>query len=264
MPSDTTEKKHSSNSHGVVNVDIVQVPAQQLHPELLMAAKRGDWKKLQDLMGNEGALVPQVVVDVDDNVGEAGDDQHYGPDTVLHVVASAGDSEELLVSSTVICRKAKHLLGARNATGDTPLHCAARSGSIKMVSHLIDQARREDDDGASSTLNLKAALRKQNKQGWTALHEAVRWADGKMVGVLMSADPDLARFPSHGTSPLYLAILLGHDKVAVQMYQKDNQLSFSGPDGQNALHVSVLRNKSKPSYSFSSSISILLRMNNIN
>jgi len=141
MPSNTTEKKHSSNSHGVVNVDVVQVAA-QLRPELLMAAKRGDWKRLQDLMGNhEGALlVPQVVVDVD--VEEAGDDQHYGPDTVLHAVASAGDSEELLVTSTVICSKAKHLLGARNATGDTPLHCAARAGSIKMVSHLIDLARR--------------------------------------------------------------------------------------------------------------------------
>lgn len=210
MPSDTTEKIHSSNSHGaVVNV------AAQLRPELLMAAKRGEWKKLQDLMGNdEGALlVPhQVVVDVDVDVEEAGHDQHYGPNTVLHAVASAGDSEELLVTSTVICSKAKHLLGARNAMGGTPLHCAARAGSIKMVSHLIDLARREDDeDGASSSrlnLNLKAVLRTQNKQGWTALHEAVRWADGEMVRVLMLADPELARFPSHGTSPLYLAMLL--------------------------------------------------------
>lgn len=113
-----------------------------------------------------------------------------------------------------------------------------------MVSHLIDQARRGGDNG---TARLQAALRKQNNQGETVLHEALRWADEKMVQLLVSADPELARFPraNGGTSPLYLAILLGRDDIAEQLYQRDNQLSYAGPDGQNALHAAVLRSESK-------------------
>jgi hypothetical protein len=94
------------------------------------------------------------------------DNLHYGLDTVLHVVASSssggdgGADEPLMMSATVICSKAQHLLGARNARGDTPLHCAA------MVSHLIDLARRQDDDGGASVL-LQVVLRKENKRGET-------------------------------------------------------------------------------------------------
>ncbi|XP_062182154.1 uncharacterized protein LOC133886479 [Phragmites australis] len=241
MASDTTNTKKPSNSLNPANAAAVQ-----LHPELLMAAKRGDWSRLEDLMNKEGALVPEVLVDIDmeDDEPPAKWTHTYGPDSILHVVASGGDGEAFLMSAGVIYGKAKHLLGTCNAKGDTPLHCAARSGSIRMVSHLIDLARRDDDDGAA---RVQVALRKQNKQGETALHEAVRWADEEMVGVLMSADAELARFPrtngEDGASPLYLAILLGHDHIAELLYEKDNQLSCSGPDGQNALHVAVLRSK---------------------
>lgn len=213
--------------------------AVQLHPELLMAAKRGDYSKLDDLMSRDGGLTPHVILDIDI---EDADEQQYLPDSVLHAIASGGDGEEFLLSSTMVYRKAQHLLGMCNAMGDTPLHCAARAGSIKMVSHLIDQAR----SGDNGTARLQVALRKQNNQGETVLHEALRWADEKMVQLLMSADPELARFPrANGTSPLYLAILLGHDDIAEQLYQRDNQLSYAGPDGQNALHAAVLRSESK-------------------
>ncbi|CAN6363107.1 unnamed protein product [Urochloa humidicola] len=207
-----------------------------MDPELLMAAKRGKWRKLEDLLSKEATLVHRFVADIDIE----GADECSRSDSVLHVVASGGDGEEFLMSATTVFSKAKHLLGTRNAMGDTPLHCAARAGSIKMVSHLIDLARR-DDDGAS---RVHVALRKQNKQGETALHEAIRRVDEKMVGVLMSADAELARFPrANAASPLYLAILLGHDDIAEHLYEMDSQLSYSGPDGQNALHVAVLRSK---------------------
>jgi len=233
MASDTTNTKQPSNPLTMAKAAV------QLHPELLMAAKRGDHSKLDDLMSKDGALAPHVIVDIDI---EDADEQHYVPDSVLHVVASGGDGEEFLLSSTVVYGKAQHLLGTCNAMGDTPLHCAARAGSIKMVSHLIDLAR-SDDNG---TARLQVALRKQNKQGETVLNEALRWADEKMVEVLMSADPELARFPrANGTSPLYLAISLGYDDIAEQLYQRDNQLSYAGPDGQNALHAAVLRSESK-------------------
>ncbi|CAO2149170.1 unnamed protein product [Urochloa humidicola] len=216
-----------------------------LHPELLMAAKRGDWRKLEDLMSKEAtSSAPEFAIDVDVEAGTG--ERRCLSDSALHVVASGGDDgDEFLKSATVILGKAKHLQCARNAVGDTPLHCAARAGSIKMVSHLIDLARRDDDDeGSASGSGMRLALRKENKRGETALHEAVRRGDEKMVRVLMSADAELARFPrASGASPLYLAVWLEHDGIAEQLYQVDNQLSYSGPDGQNALHVAVLRSK---------------------
>jgi hypothetical protein len=109
----------------------------------------------------------------------------------------------------------------------------------------------------------------------TALHEAVRFEDGKtldyndralldagtikgkeeeiikyinkdrspkMVKLLMDADTQLANFPAGGISPMYLAILLGKDTIAVTLYVKScGNLSYCGPDGQNALHIAVLR-----------------------
>jgi hypothetical protein len=62
-----------------------------------------------------------------------------------------------------------------------------------------------------------------------------------MVRVLVAADDELARFPRNGVSPLYLAILLEREDIAEQLYQMDNELSYSGPDGQNAMHVAVVR-----------------------
>jgi len=210
-------------------------------PELLMAANRGDWRRLDDLMSYEGAPIPQVTIDIDINIKEA---EQYELDSVLHAVASGGDGEEFLMSSTVICRKAKHLLRRCNVMGDTAFHCAARAGSIKMIKHLMDLARREDEE--DDPTRLQEALREQNKQGETVLHEAVRWADKEMIGVLMSADAELACIPrTNGASPLYLAILLGHDDIAEQLYEKNNQLSYSGPGGQNALHAAVVRSESK-------------------
>ncbi|CAO2147045.1 unnamed protein product [Urochloa humidicola] len=215
-----------------------------LHPELLMAAKRGDWRKLEDLMSKEAASsASEFAINVDFEAGT--DERHCLSDSVLHVVASGGDGEEFLKSATVILGKAKHLLCTRNAMGDTPLHCTARAGSIKMVSHLIDLARRDDDDDdGDSASRVKLALRKENKRGETALHEAVRRGDEEMVRVLMSADAELARFPrANGASPLYLAVSLEDDGIAELLYHEDNQLSYSGPDGQDALQVAVLRSK---------------------
>ncbi|XP_062197352.1 protein ACCELERATED CELL DEATH 6-like [Phragmites australis] len=167
-------------------------------------------------------------------------------DSILHVVASSGDNEMFLESARVIHSKAKlhnkHPLDVVNDKGDTPLHCAARAGGIHMVSQLIDLARAEG--GGDGDARVQAVLRKKNKRGETALHEALRLADVKMVKAmvdrLMLADSELARH-GDGTSPLYLAVSLEHYDIAKQLHEKDKELSYSGPDGQNVLHAAVLR-----------------------
>ncbi|KAF7060664.1 hypothetical protein CFC21_067438 [Triticum aestivum] len=214
---------------------------------LMMAAREGDSARLNHPLGNHDATVvvpmPEVVVNIDDidslTVSRV-------EDSVLHVVAASarGDNAEFLESASVIHSKAKHLLDASNSKGDTPLHCAARAGRIKMVSHIIYLATAEEGGDA----RVKAVLRKQNKKGETALHEALRLADRKMaramVDTLMEVDAELARLPiANGTSPLYLAVSLGRDDIAELLYSKDKELSYSGPDGQNVLHVAVLRSQ---------------------
>ncbi|KAF8776475.1 hypothetical protein HU200_003180 [Digitaria exilis] len=127
------------------------------------------------------------------------------------------------------------LLFAKNHRGDTPLHCAARAGACKMVSHLIALAGHE---GAYRKLEL---LRMGNDSHETALHEAVRIEEKSIVKLLMDADPELANYPANGISPLYLAILR-KDTIAVTLYKMSGgNLSYSGPDGQNVLHAAVLQ-----------------------
>ncbi|VAI17484.1 unnamed protein product [Triticum turgidum subsp. durum] len=114
-----------------------------------------------------------------------------------------------------------------------------------MVAHLVGLARgAENGGGGGDDEKVKAMLRMQNEQGETVLHEAVRLGSGDMVGRLMSEDPHLARVPpADGASPLYLAVSLEHDDIARQLYQNDKGLSYSGPDGRNALHVAALKGK---------------------
>ena len=225
------------------------------HPELLMAARRGDCERLERLLSKEddpAAPAREVVVHIEDpvavHVEVSAEAVTVARDSVLHVVASRGDGDEFLNSATAIHSRASHLLVARNSNGDTPLHCAARAGCGKMVTHLIALARRTDNrDGGDDDEMVKTMLRMQNKIGETALHEAVRLSVRDipdMVDRLLSEDSHLARFPhADGASPLYLAVSLGHDGVARQLYEKDQALSYSGPDGRNALHAAALRGK---------------------
>ncbi|KAM0861324.1 hypothetical protein ACQ4PT_045967 [Festuca glaucescens] len=236
-----------------------QTPNQQItnpsqsfepHHELLAAARGGDWGRLELLLSKQDdAAAREVVIHVEEPVAvhvEAStavtpaEAATAARDSVLHVVASRGDGDEFLRSATVIHGKASHLLHSRNSNGDTPLHCATRAGWGKMVTHLVALARGADDGGEK----VKAMLRMQNEQAETVLHEAVRLGNKEMVDRLMSEDPQLARIqPADGASPLYLAVSLEHDDIARQLHEKDQALSYSGPDGRNALHVAALKGK---------------------
>jgi hypothetical protein len=60
----------------------------------------------------------------------------------------------------------------------------------------------------------------------------------------MGADPELANHPADGISPFYLAILLEKSTIALTLYDMSaGNLSYAGPNGQNALHVALLRDR---------------------
>uniref|UniRef100_A0A0E0LZ85 PGG domain-containing protein n=1 Tax=Oryza punctata TaxID=4537 RepID=A0A0E0LZ85_ORYPU len=184
------------------------------------------------------------------------DDVHVSPlerltyqgDTALHMVAAAsGDETKFLDCATTICGTAMELLVTPNWNGDTPLHSAAAAGNLAMVRKLIELSKGAD---GSATAATAAMLRSGNKSGETALHAAIRFDDSvDMVRELLEEDPELVCVPrgagGTGTSPLYLAVLLGRTQIVQEIHKviakAPNQMSFSGPDGQTAMHAAVLR-----------------------
>uniref|UniRef100_A0A0D3H5H6 Uncharacterized protein n=1 Tax=Oryza barthii TaxID=65489 RepID=A0A0D3H5H6_9ORYZ len=247
-------------------------------PELLRAASHGDLQRLRVLLGvlhddespaptttttttsqDDDAVVLEVYRSLpllpppSTTAGEGEDEgtlsllegTTFQGDSALHVVASSGDDGDFLKSARLIYGKARHLLEATNNNVDTPLHCAARAGNVKMVTHLLELA---GGDGAGDQ-RKKLILRKKNHQHETVLHEAVRLGNKDLIDKLMTEDPELARHPSNGaTSPLYLAVILPNPQVAMQLHGYDKMLSYSGPDGQNVLHAAVLRQRGSSHY----------------
>ncbi|KAF8697390.1 hypothetical protein HU200_035986 [Digitaria exilis] len=218
-----------------------------MHPRLLMAACIGDTQQLKDLLdegSSVGTMHPGFVVRVDVPQPSTATTlldvvTAVEGDSVLHVVAAGGDGDAFLESAEVIHDRARHLVAMPNRNGDTPLHRAARAGNARMVSHLIDLANKADEG-----LVVKELVRVENRLGETALHEAVRVGHRGMVIRLMEEDAELAGFPRDGASPLYLAILLDQAGIARSLHDmSDGNLSYGGPNGQNALHAAVLRSE---------------------
>ncbi|KAL5201519.1 hypothetical protein ABZP36_035873 [Zizania latifolia] len=216
---------------------------------LLAAACSGDWKGVNFLLNmeeaeadpsvkpsdkflnqlkgytsgdssNNGSLSTQPAHDIEEGASMPSLVQGVTPDgdCALHMVATHGDSNDFLRCTDIIYRKDNHLLFKSNNKGDTPLHCAARAGNSEMVFHLIDLAIDFGTHEGDTEKSLKGLLRKENKSKETALHEAVRFGDNRIVELLMTYDSKLATFPEQGTSPLYLSILLGNDIIAKTLY----------------------------------------------
>lgn len=148
-----------------------------MHPLLLAAACNGSWEELNLLLNRENAqaeqgMMPEEFLDqlaacsssrcITSSTKTKSDVEEgsYQPaplppaasllvgvtvegDTALHVVAANGDGDNFLKCAKFIYSKATHLLFEPNKKGDTPLHCAARAGKPRMVSHLIHLARSE-------------------------------------------------------------------------------------------------------------------------
>ena len=213
-----------------------------MHPELLKAACHGSCAELANLLTGGAVDDPSevVVVQIDRSPASSlllGGVTPDG-DSALHIVAAYGS----LTKARTIYDRAAGLLDARNGGGNTPLHRAARAGHADMVALLVQLARGEEIAGEDAG-RAESLVRMQNKLGEAALHEAIRAGDMITVDELMTADPGLARVPDNGTSPLFLAVSLRHEKIARELYRRDKDLSYSGPNGQNALHAAVLRSR---------------------
>ncbi|KAE9457624.1 hypothetical protein C3L33_10466, partial [Rhododendron williamsianum] len=149
----------------------------------------------------------------------------------LHVAAAFGHQD--LVH--FIASHSPSLIAARNAKGDTPLHAAARSGRYEAVCVLKRFA--EDSPACSSeaaaeggvaraTLNYRTLLRSRNREGNTALHEAMTtMVDGDMdcglmVKYLIRSGGEVPFVANNeGKSPFYLAAEYGKGDLVELMLQ---------------------------------------------
>lgn len=201
-----------------------------MNPLLLAYACCGSLEKLSFLLTTAQSRPPAAPLL--DGVTTEGD-------TVLHAVAKHGDGQNFQDCANFIFGKARHLLFTPNKKGDTPLHCAVRSGNSEMVSCLVGLANSSGDGCSRAVPNL---LRMVNDRNETALHDAVRNGNKDIVEFLLNRDVELGRFPEEGSSPLYLAILLEKSIIVQTLYGVGAyNLSYAGANGQNALHAAVLR-----------------------
>ncbi|KAL6861376.1 hypothetical protein ACP4OV_017076 [Aristida adscensionis] len=254
-------------------------PPATLDPQLFMAARRGDRNRLRELLRPSGdgdhhqaagtaaaasaTTTPQAVVavQVDPPAAAAaaptstkvrvdGVTRNEG-NSLLHVVAAAGDGDDFLRCAEMISGYSNgRLLAARNHGGDTPLHRAAAAGNVSMVTCLVGLMAAAEAAGGETP--AKAFVGMRNNHGETALHQAVRAGSKAAMDKLMSVDSELACVPQEGdqggtTSPLYLAISLGKEDIARHLIHTSNgKLSCSGPDGRNVLHAAVYRGQALP------------------
>jgi ankyrin repeat protein len=202
-----------------------------MEPRLLKAVTTGDLGLLEQALGLRPSPAPaeQGNLNCLEGVTAAGS-------SALHVAAGRGHLE-LVVT---ICAQDPSLTRRRNHQGDTALICAARAGHADVVDHLAERALEE------AAMWPTTSLRATNSAGETAMHEAVRnGRDHLVLEKLMSRDSGLARVvDGDGVSPLYLAVASNRaDMVRVLIGDSPDGVrssaSFSGPDGQTALHAAV-------------------------
>ncbi|CAL4908338.1 unnamed protein product [Urochloa decumbens] len=204
-----------------------------MKPRLLKAVATGDINLLEQALGLKPspATAEQGDLSCLDGVTAAGS-------SALHIAASRGHLE--LVRT--LCAQSPLLIRRRNNLGDTALICAARAGHSDVADHLAERALDENEDG-------NPTLRATNSGGETAMHEAVRNGHVRVMEKLMARDRALAEVvDGNGVSPLYLAVASNQaDMVGILIRESPDGVkstaSFSGPDGQTALHAAIYVNR---------------------
>ncbi|XP_004978964.1 ankyrin-3 isoform X2 [Setaria italica] len=146
--------------------------------------------------------------------------------TCLHIASVHGHE--------VFCKAAlalePSLLAAINADGETPLLSAVTSGRVSLASFLLVCCRDQ---------KLDEAILKQDKNGFNALHNAIRSGHRKLALELIAAEPALSRaVTKHGESPMYMAVMRNYPDVFKKVLEIPDS-AHVGAHGSNALHAAV-------------------------
>ncbi|XP_042496827.1 protein ACCELERATED CELL DEATH 6-like [Macadamia integrifolia] len=166
-------------------------------------------------------------------------------DTLLHIAAYF---EKLEVVKVIHECLPTIMIRSKNYRGDTALHIAARYGNAEVVEYLLRCAMATEQKLSTPVRYPTAKV--QNRDGNTALHEAVLGHHLKVIEVLMNLDKEVIFIKNKNKeSPLYLAADCGLEDVLEKMlevaledpnFNRREDLSiYDGPDGRTPLHAAI-------------------------
>ncbi|XP_019194080.1 PREDICTED: protein ACCELERATED CELL DEATH 6-like [Ipomoea nil] len=162
-----------------------------MDPELYTAITKGD------LLEFIRAMEERITYS---HHGSTADCVHLAPqkNTVLHLATIHGHDEIV----KLICKDLPFFIAEKNVKGDIPLHIAARTGSSLLVELLIGADYRE------------GCLGETNREGNTALHEALRHNHKDVAQMLIFKHPNMSYgVNKEGKSLLYLAAEAGFESI---------------------------------------------------
>ncbi|KAF7850220.1 hypothetical protein BT93_L5729 [Corymbia citriodora subsp. variegata] len=126
--------------------------------------------------------------------------------SLLHIAAATGKIDILRL---LLEHVDANLVAAKDDCWNTPLHIAAKAKAHVVADLLIHQAR-----NLSSGEDNNWILRRKNKHGNTALHEAVLTRDARLVSHLLSIELEPVYWENvDRKSPLYLALDTGNSEI---------------------------------------------------
>ncbi|XP_038999183.1 protein ACCELERATED CELL DEATH 6-like [Hibiscus syriacus] len=194
-----------------------------MDPKLYQAVIKGDVASMKELAGPDSTLLFQVTPN---------------GDNILHVAAKYDLNQ--IAQEIVKLPSSGLLVNQKNSKHDTPLHIAARLGSLKTCQVLVNFANsvsREIEAG-------EKLIRMVNSNKDTALHDAVRNGYHQVAELLIREDPELTLLTNGvGESPLFIALDKRHLHIAQHILEVAPDFSIDGRNGTNILHVAAIRSK---------------------
>ncbi|XP_066362841.1 ankyrin repeat-containing protein At5g02620-like [Miscanthus floridulus] len=147
--------------------------------------------------------------------------------TCLHIASVHGHE---VFCKAVLALNPSLLADSINADGETPLHSAVTNGRVSVTSVLLVCYRDQQ---------LDELILKQDKNGFNALHNAIRSGYRKLALELIAAEPALSRAVNkHNDSPMFMAVMRDYADVFEKLLEIPDS-AHVGPNGWNALHAAV-------------------------
>ncbi|XXG69271.1 hypothetical protein AAC387_Pa06g2184 [Persea americana] len=168
--------------------------------------------------------------------------------TPLHIAVEYGH-QNIVEKVIQLCSS---LISQPNSKGDTPLHMAARASHLDLTKLLTPALNLTEGNLVHQAAGV--ALRMRNLEGNNPIHEVLKKSHGKEAQKKSHEEVALhllafeerhelaCKVNVAGESLLYLAAEAGLDRV-VQKIIDSRDYSTGGPDGQNPLHIAVIKGR---------------------
>ncbi|KAF5745963.1 hypothetical protein HS088_TW06G00128 [Tripterygium wilfordii] len=207
-----SSKESASKFNGRSSPSLVVKPreeeAKYMDIEMYQAATKNDVVAFNDVLKKVCGRKNLTVSDILQSVSPSSN-------TLLHVAASHGNAD---IVTMLTGDDYPDILKKTNSKGDTALHVAAKAGHNTIVETLIQQINKRKELIHDQTKNQHLSsgqdscpVRIPNKQGNTALHEALINGHEPVAQSLLKGDSEVVFFLNKkGESPLYLAAEAGY------------------------------------------------------